>query len=90
MCSFQINNLFRPIHGYLLNELNCAIMYPNVRGSSGYGKRYMALDDVEKREDSVKFVTHFSISMDISSLPFLDKGILGLSLNTSRRTWSTR
>ncbi|EGO01081.1 hypothetical protein SERLA73DRAFT_72051 [Serpula lacrymans var. lacrymans S7.3] len=43
-----------PIHGYLLNELGCAVIYPNVRGSSGYGKKYMAADDVEKREDSVK------------------------------------
>jgi len=42
------------IHGYLLNELGCAIIYPNVRGSTGYGKRYCALDDVFKREDSVK------------------------------------
>ncbi|KAH7911501.1 Alpha/Beta hydrolase protein [Hygrophoropsis aurantiaca] len=43
-----------PTHGYLLNELGCAVIYPNVRGSSGYGKTYMAADDVEKREDSVK------------------------------------
>ncbi|KAH7925324.1 alpha/beta-hydrolase [Leucogyrophana mollusca] len=43
-----------PTHGYLLNELGCAIIYPNVRGSTGYGKRYMAADDVQKREDSVK------------------------------------
>ncbi|KIJ16352.1 Merops: S09.A77 [Paxillus involutus ATCC 200175] len=41
-------------HGYLLNELGIAVIYPNVRGSSGYGKKYMAADDVEKREDSVK------------------------------------
>jgi len=41
-------------HGYLLNELGCAIIYPNVRGSIGYGKRYMSADDKEKREDSVK------------------------------------
>ena len=33
-------------HGY-------AIMLPNVRGSSGYGKAYGHLDDVEKRMDSV-------------------------------------
>ena len=44
----------RPIHGYLLNELQCAVVYPNVRGSGGYGKRYMDADSVEKREDSVK------------------------------------
>lgn len=42
------------IHGYLLNELGCAVIYPNVRGSTGYGKRYCAMDDVFKREDSVK------------------------------------
>ena len=42
------------IHGYLLNELGCAVIYPNVRGSTEYGKRYCALDDVFKREDSVK------------------------------------
>ncbi len=34
-------------HGY-------AVVAPNVRGSSGYGKHYMALDDVDKRMDSVK------------------------------------
>ena len=31
-----------------------AILDPNVRGSTGYGKTYTHLDDVEKREDSVK------------------------------------
>ncbi|KAF9224794.1 alpha beta-hydrolase [Gyrodon lividus] len=41
-------------HGYLLNELGIAVIYPNVRGSAGYGAKYMAADDVEKREDSVK------------------------------------
>ncbi|KAF9233901.1 alpha beta-hydrolase [Melanogaster broomeanus] len=41
-------------HGYLLSELGIAVIYPNVRGSSGYGKKYMSADDVEKREDSVK------------------------------------
>lgn len=43
-----------PIHWYLMNELGCAVLYPNVRGSSGYGKRYLMADDVEKREDSVE------------------------------------
>ncbi|KAF8191512.1 Alpha/Beta hydrolase protein [Mycena galopus ATCC 62051] len=48
------SNSRSPIHWYIMNELGYAIIYPNVRGSSGYGKRFMALDDVEKREDSVK------------------------------------
>ncbi|MFN8179760.1 MAG: prolyl oligopeptidase family serine peptidase [bacterium] len=37
-----------------LHELGCAVIYPNVRGSSGYGKSYLKLDDGMKREDSVK------------------------------------
>ncbi len=34
-------------HGYV-------VAAPNVRGSTGYGKRYSHLDDVERREDSVR------------------------------------
>ncbi|KAJ7491183.1 Alpha/Beta hydrolase protein, partial [Mycena latifolia] len=48
------SNSRSPIHWYIINELGYAVIYPNVRGSSGYGKRFMAADDVEKREDSVK------------------------------------
>jgi dipeptidyl aminopeptidase/acylaminoacyl peptidase len=39
---------------YYLNELGVAIIYPNVRGSSGYGKTFVDLDNGVKREDSVK------------------------------------
>ena len=39
---------------YLLNELGIAVLQPNVRGSSGYGKTFLALDNGMKREDSVK------------------------------------
>ncbi len=35
-------------------ELGYAVILPNVRGSSGYGKTYVALDNGTKREDSVK------------------------------------
>lgn len=48
------NKIFSPTHDYILNEMGLALIYPNVRGSSGYGKRYLAADDVEKREDAVK------------------------------------
>lgn len=37
-----------------LNELGIAYIAPNIRGSSGYGKTYKALDDGYKREDAVK------------------------------------
>jgi dienelactone hydrolase len=39
---------------YLVDELGVALVMPNVRGSSGYGKTYLTLDNAEKREDSVK------------------------------------
>lgn len=39
---------------YYLNELGIALIYPNVRGSSGYGKTYLTLDNGTRREDSVK------------------------------------
>jgi dipeptidyl aminopeptidase/acylaminoacyl peptidase len=39
---------------YFRNEMGIAIIYPNVRGSAGYGRTYEHLDDGRKREDSVK------------------------------------
>ena len=39
---------------YLVNELGVAVVEPNVRGSSGYGKTFLALDNGMKREDAVK------------------------------------
>ncbi len=37
-----------------LQKLGAAVIQPNVRGSNGYGKHYMSLDNGFKREDSVK------------------------------------
>ncbi|QHT72188.1 S9 family peptidase [Rhodocytophaga rosea] len=39
---------------YLVNELGIAVIAPNVRGSSGYGKTYLELDNGYKREESVQ------------------------------------
>src|SRR6266545_3650212 len=39
---------------YLPDELGVALVVPNVRGSTGYGKSYLRLDDWKKREDSVQ------------------------------------
>ena len=41
-------------NNYYLNELGVAMIFPNVRGSSGYGKTFLALDNGDKREESVK------------------------------------
>jgi dipeptidyl aminopeptidase/acylaminoacyl peptidase len=45
---------FQGRSNYYLNELGVAIIYPNVRGSSGYGKTFLDLDNGYKREESVK------------------------------------
>ena len=39
---------------YMANMLGATVILPNVRGSDGYGKRYLNLDNGPKREDSVK------------------------------------
>lgn len=41
-------------YNYFVNELGMALIQPNVRGSSGFGKSFLSLDDGLKREDSVK------------------------------------
>ncbi len=41
-------------NNYLINELGCAMIFPNIRGSTGYGKSYLKLDNGDKREDSYK------------------------------------
>jgi dipeptidyl aminopeptidase/acylaminoacyl peptidase len=41
-------------YNYLISELGIAMVFPNVRGSSGYGKTFLTLDNGLKREDTVK------------------------------------
>ena len=45
---------FRSLYAYLANDLGITVIAPNVRGSAGYGKSYVKLDNGFKREDSVK------------------------------------
>jgi dipeptidyl aminopeptidase/acylaminoacyl peptidase len=47
---------FSPWFQYVVNELGFAVVMPNVRGSTGYGKTYMSLDNGQLREDAVKDV----------------------------------
>ena len=63
---------------YLLNELGVAIFFPNVRGSTGYGKTFVSLDNGPfKREDSVKDMGAFldALAKDKG----LDAGRFGLT-----------
>ncbi|HEY3109824.1 MAG TPA: S9 family peptidase [Chloroflexota bacterium] len=52
----QIRPAFDPTIQYFVHR-GYAVLTPNVRGSTGYGKAYMALDDVERRMDSVADAT---------------------------------
>lgn len=52
---------FQPYFHFLIQYLlhhGYAVLAPNVRGSTGYGKTYSHLDDVEKRMDSVADLAH--------------------------------
>lgn len=44
--------IYNGLLAYLVNE-GFVVVAPNVRGSTGYGKKYHHLDDVEKRLDSI-------------------------------------
>jgi acetyl esterase/lipase len=50
----QFQPYFSPTIQYYVNEMGLAVIAPNVRGSSGYGKTYLTLDNGRLREDSVK------------------------------------
>jgi len=39
---------------FYVNEMGIAVLAPNVRGSGGYGKTYLNLDNGMKREDAVR------------------------------------
>lgn len=49
---------FRPVFigrsNYYLSELGISMIFPNVRGSAGYGKSFVDMDNGLKREESVK------------------------------------
>ena len=63
---------FRGRTNYLLNELGVAVFYPNVRGSTGFGKRFVSLDNGPfKREDSVKDIGAFLDRLEAD--PAIDK-----------------
>lgn len=56
---------------YFTATLGATVILPNVRGSDGYGNRYLNLDNAEKREDSVKDIG--ALIDWIATQPGLDK-----------------
>lgn len=68
---------FNSITQYYVNELGIAVLVPNVRGSSGYGKSYLAMDNGYKREESVKDI---GALLDwIAQQPELDASRVGVT-----------
>jgi dipeptidyl aminopeptidase/acylaminoacyl peptidase len=62
---------------YLVDELGIVVIAPNVRGSDGYGKSYLKLDDGFSREDPVKDI---GALLDwIAGRPDLDKARVAVS-----------
>ena len=41
---------------YFVDQLGAVVIAPNIRGSTGYGRRFTDLDNGERREDSVRDV----------------------------------
>lgn len=72
----QSDSAFSSIVQYLVNELGVAVVEPNVRGSDGYGKTYLDLDNGLNRMDSVKDIVRL---LDwIATRPELDSKRVGI------------
>jgi dipeptidyl aminopeptidase/acylaminoacyl peptidase len=67
----QFRPTFRPLFQYFVSELGLAVVAPNVRGSSGYGREFVMLDDGFRREDSVRDIA--ALLDWIGSRPDLDE-----------------
>lgn len=52
----QARPTFLGAYNYPINEMGVALVRPNVRGSAGYGKNYLLLDNGKLRENAVKDV----------------------------------
>src|SRR6185503_15226789 len=73
----QYRPFFNGIERCYLHELGMAVVHPNVRGSNGYGKTYLKLDNADKREDSVRDI---GALLDwIASQPELDASRVAVS-----------
>ena len=66
----QYRPAFLGRNNYYINELGIAMIFPNVRGSTGYGKTFLTLDNGFLREDSYKDIN--SLLDWIAQQPDLD------------------
>lgn len=66
----QAFNGLNTINQFFVNS-GFVVVVPNVRGSSGYGKTYLSLDNIEKRMDSVKDMV--SLREYLKTLSYVDE-----------------
>ena len=79
---------FQGRSAYFLNELGVAMIFPNVRGSFGFGKEFEHLDDGPLRENAVKDI---GALLDwIGQQPFLDKDRVAVTGRELRRLHDVR
>jgi len=72
----QFRPAFHPIIQYLVVESGFAVLAPNVRGSSGYGRGYLALDNGRRRGDAIRDVG--AVLDWIRTAPGLDAARVGV------------
>ena len=75
----QYRPRFSPATQHLVAELGIAVIAPNVRGSAGYGKSWLKLDNGYRREDSVK-----DIGALLDWIAASGKGTSGATLDARR------
>ena len=76
----QARPLFDATTQFLVGELGVVVITPNVRGSSGYGRAWLDLDNGRRREDAVRDI---GALLDwIATQPDLDAGRVGVSGNS--------
>lgn len=61
----QYRPAFDPFIQFLVNTLGYAVVAPNVRGSSGYGKTFLGLDDGKLRGDAVRDIGSLLVWIDL-------------------------
>jgi dipeptidyl aminopeptidase/acylaminoacyl peptidase len=72
----QARPTFSPVIQSWVNELGIAVLTPNVRGSTGYGRTYVSLDNGYRREDPVRDI---GALLDwIATCPELDAQRIGV------------
>ncbi|ARJ38932.1 peptidase S9 [Sporosarcina ureae] len=70
---------YNPVVQYLVHK-GMAVVTPNIRGSNGYGRSFLQLDDAEKRLDAVKDLACLAKELTESHHVAEDKiGIIGRS-----------